>query len=73
VHRYELVTNGRLLQQEFEDFELKLYELSEIRQLLHAAGFPQIRMLSAYSLDPVNETIGAEDEEGVILIAEKST
>ena len=70
VHRYDLVANGRLLQQEFEDFELKLYELSEIRQLLHAAGFPQIHMLSAYSLDPVNETIEAEDEEGVILIAQ---
>lgn len=72
VHRYELVADGQLVQQEFEDFELKLYELSEIRQLLHAAGFPQIQMLSAYSLEPVNDHVDAEDEEGVIVIAHRS-
>ncbi|HET9931769.1 MAG TPA: class I SAM-dependent methyltransferase [Polyangiaceae bacterium] len=71
VHRYELVADGRLIQQEFEDFELKLYELSEIRQLLHAAGFPKIQMLEAYSQEPVNETSEAQDEEGIIVVAER--
>ncbi|MGC4086854.1 MAG: class I SAM-dependent methyltransferase [Polyangiaceae bacterium] len=43
VHRYELIREGKLLEQEFEDFELKLYELSEFRALLESAGFTQIK------------------------------
>lgn len=71
VHRYELVADGRLVQQEFEDFELQLYELSGFRALLRAAGFQKIQMLSAYSLEPVAERSDAEDEEGVIVVAER--
>lgn len=69
IHRYELVAGGRLLQQEFEDFELKLYELSEFRGLLRAAGFSQVEMLSAYSLEAVDERSEPEDEEGILVVA----
>lgn len=68
VHRYELVKEGRLLAQEFEDFELKLYELSEFRELLTRAGFTQIQALTPYSLEPVDEHSPGDAEDGVIFV-----
>jgi len=70
VHRYELVKDGQLLAQEYEDFELKLYELSEFRELLEGAGFTQIQALTPYSLEPV-ETPSAEADEGVIFVCSR--
>lgn len=74
VHRYELVKDGRLLAAEYEDFELKLYELSELRQLMQAAGFTQIQMHTPYTLEPVAaDGAGAHGEEdGVIVSARRS-
>lgn len=68
LHRYELLKEGRLLAQEFEDFELKLYELSEFRELLTRAGFTQIQALTPYSLEPVDERSSGDAEDGVIFV-----
>jgi SAM-dependent methyltransferase len=68
LHRYDLLKEGRLLAQEFEDFELKLYELSEFRELLTRAGFSQIQALTPYSLEPVDEHSSADAEDGVIFV-----
>ena len=68
LHRYELVKDGRLLAQEFEDLELKLYELSEFRELLLRAGFTGIQALTPYSLEPVDEHSSADAEDGVIFV-----
>ena len=71
VHRYDLLKEGRLLAQEFEDFELKLYELSEFRELLRRAGFTQIQALTPYSLEPVDERSSAGAEDGVIFVCSR--
>ena len=68
LHRYDLLKEGRLVAQEFEDFELKLYELSEFRTLLTRAGFTQIQALTPYSLEPVDERSSADAEDGVIFV-----
>jgi SAM-dependent methyltransferase len=68
LHRYELLREGRLLAQEFEDFELKLYELSEFRELLTHAGFAQVQALTPYTLEPVDERSSADAEDGVIFV-----
>lgn len=71
VHRYELVKDGRLLAQEFEDFELKLYEPSEFRALLNRAGFTQIEALTPYSLEPIEEAPAASIEDGMIFVCSR--
>ena len=43
MHRYELVQGGRLLATEFEDFELKYYEVEEFSALLARAGFVAVQ------------------------------
>ncbi len=72
LHRYDLVQDGRLLAQEFEDFELKLYEVSEFRELLTRAGFTQIQVLAPYSLEPVDELSSADAEDGVIFVCSRA-
>lgn len=71
LHRYELVREGRLVAQEFEDLELKLYDLPEFRQLLVRAGFSQIQALTPYSLEPVDEHSPAEAEDGVLYVCSR--
>jgi hypothetical protein len=68
------VKDGRLLAEEYEDFELKLYELSELRQLMQAAGFTQIQMHTPYTLEPVaaDGDGGHAEEDGVIVSAHRS-
>jgi SAM-dependent methyltransferase len=68
LHRYELLKDGRLLAQEFEDFELKLYELTEFRELLKRAGFTQIQALTPYSLEPIDEQSSGDAEDGAIFV-----
>jgi SAM-dependent methyltransferase len=72
LQRYDLVRGGRLLAQEFEDFELKLYELSEFRELLTRAGFTEIQALTPYSLEPVDEHSSADAEDGVIFVCSRA-
>lgn len=43
LHRYELVHEGRVLATEYEDFELKYYELEEFTELLRRAGFADVQ------------------------------
>lgn len=71
LHRYDLLKDGRLLAQEFEDFELKLYEPSEFRGLLERAGFTQIQVLTPYSLAPVDDHTPAEDADGMIFVCSR--
>ncbi|HEY3256329.1 MAG TPA: class I SAM-dependent methyltransferase [Polyangiaceae bacterium] len=72
VHRYELLKEGRLLAQEFEDFELKLYEVSEFRALLTRAGFSEIQALTPYSLEPIDELSASEADDGVIFVCSRA-
>ncbi|HEY0464436.1 MAG TPA: class I SAM-dependent methyltransferase [Polyangiaceae bacterium] len=72
LHRYELVKEGRILAQEFEDLELKLYEPSEFRELLTRAGFSQIQALTPYSLEPIDERAPADAEDGVIFVCSRA-
>jgi len=71
LHRYELLKEGRLWAREFEDFELKLYELSAFRELLTRAGFSQIQALTPYSLEPVDEQSCDGEEDGVIFVCSR--
>jgi SAM-dependent methyltransferase len=72
LHRYDLLKEGRLLAQELEDFELKLYELAEFHELLARAGFSQIQALTPYSLEPVDERSSAGTEDGVIFVCSRA-
>ena len=71
LHRYDLVKDGRLLTQEFEDFDLKLYEPSEFRALLARAGFTNIEALTPYSLEPVPGDSSANAEDGMIFVCSR--
>jgi len=72
LHRYDLLKEGRLLAQEFEEFELKLYEPAEFRELLARAGFTEIQALTPYSLEPVDEHSAGDAEEGMIFICSRA-
>jgi SAM-dependent methyltransferase len=69
LHRYDLLKEGRLLAQEWQDFELKLYELAEFRELLTRAGFDQIQALTPYSLEPIERD--SCEEDGVIFVCSR--
>lgn len=56
IGRYELVKNGRLLETEFEDFNLRFYAPDEFQAMLEAAGFTAIRAWKAYRFEPPEET-----------------
>lgn len=56
INRYEFVKDERLLETEFEDFDLRHYDPTEFRDLLEATGFHQIRLLESYSLAPPKDT-----------------
>ena len=60
VHRYELIKDGQLLETEWEELDLRLYEAGEFTALLEATGFTGIRMRGGYDLKPleaVDDTI----------------
>ena len=60
VHRYELIKDGQLLETEWEDLDLRLYETGEFSALLDAAGFSAIQMHGGYdlkSLEPADDTV----------------
>jgi hypothetical protein len=48
IHRYDLCKDGQLLETEFEDFNLRFYDLAEFHDLLVAAGFREIKTFKAY-------------------------
>ena len=45
VHRYELVRNGQLLETEWEELNVRLYEPAEFGALLSDHGFADVRQL----------------------------
>ena len=49
IHRYELIKDGRLLETEFEEFDLLAHDPNEFRQLLAESGFDQVRMMKLYA------------------------
>ncbi|MFN2118814.1 MAG: class I SAM-dependent methyltransferase [Anaerolineales bacterium] len=60
VHRYELIKDGQLLETEWEELDLRLYEAGEFTALLEATGFTGIQMHGGYDLKPleaVDDTI----------------
>jgi SAM-dependent methyltransferase len=48
IHRYDLIKNGHLLESEFEEFDVRYYDLAEWFELLASAGFEQIRATKCY-------------------------
>lgn len=45
IHRYELFRNGRLLETEWEELGVRMYEPAEFLSLLEVSGFVDIRRL----------------------------
>jgi ubiquinone/menaquinone biosynthesis C-methylase UbiE len=66
IHRYELVSDGKLVTTEFEDFEVKHYEPEAFASLLENAGFAEIRCLSPYERCPARD-----DDEGLLFECRK--
>lgn len=62
VHRYDLVKDGALLATEFETFSRRLYTPAELRPMLEAAGFAQVKVLKTYAPRDPDEA----DEDVVI-------
>jgi 2-polyprenyl-3-methyl-5-hydroxy-6-metoxy-1,4-benzoquinol methylase len=56
LHRYELIKDGQLLEIEWEEFDLRYYEISEFCALLESAGFKAIQILKAYGNSPPDDT-----------------
>ena len=48
LHRYELIKDGQLLETEWEELDLRVYELEEFSALLESVGFTAIRTLKIY-------------------------
>lgn len=61
IHRYELVSGGKLVATEFEDFAVKHYELDAFARLLENAGFVEIRCFKPYERCPPSA-----DDEGLV-------
>jgi SAM-dependent methyltransferase len=61
VHRYELVKDGQLLAQEYEDFRVRTYEPAEFRGLLERAGFERIEAFQPYERVVMSAPERAED------------
>lgn len=55
-NRYELIKDGQLLETEFEDFDLRRYDLAEFRELLEVTGFKEIKTFKVYALSEPDET-----------------
>src|SRR6187402_3463754 len=58
LHRYELVIDGRVVETEIEEFNLRAYEPQEFQVLLEAAGFVDVKPLKAFE----QRTPDADDE-----------
>ncbi len=48
IHRYRVISHGRVIDDEAEELSLRLYEQDEFQQLLEAAGFRDIRATTPY-------------------------
>jgi len=61
LHRYELVIDGRVVETEMEEFNLRAYELQEFQTLLEAAGFVDVKPLKAFE-----QCAPDADDEGLV-------
>jgi hypothetical protein len=59
IHRYELIKDGRLLETEFEDFDIRHYDPPEFQAVLETGGFTDVRVVRRYG----SEENSAPDEE----------
>lgn len=62
IHRYELVVDGRVVETELEEFNLRNYEPPELQALLERAGFVDIKLLKAFE-----QRAPDDDDEGFVL------
>jgi len=67
VHRYELVKDGQLLAQEYEDFRVRTHASAEFRELLEQVGFDRIEPFKPYERTPPDVT-----DEAVVFCCRKS-
>lgn len=61
LHRYELVIDGRVVETEMEEFNLRAYEPQEFQALLESAGFVDVKALKAFE-----QRAPDADDEGVV-------
>lgn len=61
IHRYELVIEGRVVETEIEEFNLRAYEPQEFQVLLEAAGFVDVKPLKAFE-----QRAPDADDEGLV-------
>ena len=67
LHRYEVVTDGKLVTTEFEDFAVKHYEPEAFLALLEQVGFTDVRCYAPYERRAPDET-----DEGLLFECVKS-
>ena len=67
INRYELVKDGKLMDTEFEYFDLRSYDCAEISALLQEANFTEIKASADYTGTPV-----ADAGDGIIIECSKS-
>ncbi|MBL7165992.1 MAG: class I SAM-dependent methyltransferase [Dehalococcoidales bacterium] len=48
IHRYQVISHGRVIDDEAEELSLRFYEQDEFRQLLESSGFSDIRATTPY-------------------------
>ncbi|MHB1393938.1 MAG: hypothetical protein ACYCYE_12865 [Clostridia bacterium] len=57
--KYELYDGNDLLESEYMDLHIRLYEIAEIEELLRNSGFENVRAIKAYNH---NEVPAIEDD-----------
>lgn len=66
VHRYELVIEGRVVETEVEEFNLRAYEPQECQAMLEGAGFVDVKPLKAFE-----QRAPDTDDEGLVFECRK--
>ena len=61
LHRYELVIDGRVVETEMAEFNLRAYEPQEFQALLESAGFVEVKALKTFE-----QRAPDEDDEGMV-------
>ena len=56
LNRYELIKDGQLLETEWEELDMRLYETGEFTTLLKSVGFTNVKTLKAYGDSAPDDT-----------------
>lgn len=56
LHRYEWIKDGQLLETEWEEFDLRFYEIEEFSRLLESTGFRAIKTMKTYGNDAPDDS-----------------